>query len=104
MAGRKPWCQPDRADTERVLEVVERCPTGALTARRKDGAPTETAPEENRAIVSNDGPVYLTGDLSIEGAPEDMPGVRYRADTWSTIKKRRNKCSNRSGWNKTNKR
>jgi CDGSH-type Zn-finger protein/uncharacterized Fe-S cluster protein YjdI len=79
VAGRKPWCQPDLADTERLLEVVKRCPTGALTARRKDGAPTEAAPEENRAIVSNDGPVYLTGDLSIEGAPDDMPGVRFRA-------------------------
>jgi CDGSH-type Zn-finger protein/uncharacterized Fe-S cluster protein YjdI len=77
--GRKPWCQPDRASAERVLEVVKRCPTGALTARRKDGAPTEAAPDGNTCVVSNDGPLYFAGDLQLEGAAEDMPGVRFRA-------------------------
>ena len=79
VGGRKPWCQPDLVPGERAAEVVKRCPTGALTARRKDGAASETAPDENRVLVSNDGPLYLTGDLEIDGAPEDMPGVRFRA-------------------------
>ena len=29
--------------------------------------------------MSADGPLYLTGDLQIQGASEDMTGVRYRA-------------------------
>lgn len=76
--GRQPWCQPDVASCDDVAEVVERCPTGALTYRRKDGE-SEQAPDRNRVIVSNNGPLYLTGELEIEGAPEGMPGVRFRA-------------------------
>lgn len=79
VGGRKPWCQPDLVPGERVVDVVRRCPTGALTARRKDGVETEAAPETNQALVSNDGPLYLSGDLEIQGAADDMPGVRFRA-------------------------
>jgi CDGSH-type Zn-finger protein/uncharacterized Fe-S cluster protein YjdI len=77
VAGREPWCAPDRASKEEVREIVERCPTGALTYVDKAGAP-ESAPRENHLTVANDGPLYLTGALDIEGAPQDMPGVRFR--------------------------
>ena len=49
-AGRKPWGQPDLGEADYVAEVVSRCPTGALTCRRKDGGPGEKAPSENRRI------------------------------------------------------
>lgn len=78
ISGRKPWCQPSQVSVEEVAEVVERCPTGALTYRRADGTP-ERAPDQNTVVVSNNGPLYLRGELDIEGAPDDMPGVRYRA-------------------------
>jgi CDGSH-type Zn-finger protein/uncharacterized Fe-S cluster protein YjdI len=78
VAGRDPWCVPDSCGTAEVREIVERCPSGALTYRDKSGA-TEQAPPENVATVVYNGPLYVTGDLAIEGAPEDMPGVRFRA-------------------------
>jgi CDGSH-type Zn-finger protein/uncharacterized Fe-S cluster protein YjdI len=78
VADRQPWCAPDLVSKAEVREIVERCPTGALTYRDKTGAP-ETAPPENRLSIANDGPLYLTGELEIAGAPEDMPGVRFRA-------------------------
>ncbi|MEM9191169.1 MAG: (4Fe-4S)-binding protein, partial [Myxococcota bacterium] len=40
VGGRKPWCQPDRVQLGEVHEVVERCPTGAITYIDKDGART----------------------------------------------------------------
>jgi len=76
--GRDPWCIPDKCSSEDVREVVERCPSGALTYRDKEGAP-ETAPEENCVMVVYNGPLYATGDLELEGAPVDMPGARFRA-------------------------
>jgi CDGSH-type Zn-finger protein/uncharacterized Fe-S cluster protein YjdI len=79
VSGRKPWCETDSNDAPYVAEVVERCPTGALTYRRKDGTAEEAAPASNTVAVSNNGPLYASGDLKIEGAPEDMPGVRFRA-------------------------
>ncbi len=78
VAGRDPWCVPDGVSTSEVREVVERCPSGALTYSDKNGTP-EVAPDENRVMVAYNGPYYLTGDLQIEGAPDDMPGVRHRA-------------------------
>lgn len=78
-SGRDPWGQPDRGDAEHVARVCERCPTGALVYERKDGGSSETAPDANTCVVANNGPLYLAGDLDIDGAADDMPGVRFRA-------------------------
>jgi CDGSH-type Zn-finger protein/uncharacterized Fe-S cluster protein YjdI len=77
VAGREPWCIPDVTTKAEVREVVERCPSGALTYADKSGDP-ERAPAENGVTVSYSGPLFVTGDLEIQGAPADMPGVRYR--------------------------
>ena len=78
--GRQPWCQPDlAASADDVLEVVTRCPTGALTITRKDGGATETAGAENVVVIANNGPLYVTGALQVAGAAEDMDGVQFRA-------------------------
>jgi CDGSH-type Zn-finger protein/uncharacterized Fe-S cluster protein YjdI len=78
-SGRNPWGQPDLGEPDYVAEVARRCPTGALTYERKDGGAGETAPEANTVVISNNGPLYVEGDLRIDGAEDDMPGVRYRA-------------------------
>ncbi len=78
VGGRKPWCQPDLVSADEVAQVVERCPTGALAHTRKDGGPAETAPARNTVTVANNGPLYVTGDLRVAGAADDMPGTRTR--------------------------
>jgi CDGSH-type Zn-finger protein/uncharacterized Fe-S cluster protein YjdI len=79
VGGRKPWCQPDQVSTDEVADVVLRCPTGALTYSRKDGGPAEAADPENVVVIAYNGPLYLRGDLQIDGAAEDMNGVKFRA-------------------------
>lgn len=78
-SGRQPWADPDLADAGEVVEVVWRCPSGALTYTPKDGRLAEAPPPENTITVANNGPLYAHGDLRIAGAPDDMPGVRFRA-------------------------
>ncbi len=78
VGGREPWCIPDRCSKAEVREIIERCPSGALTYRDKDGGP-EVAPAENTVTVAYNGPLYASGELAIEGAPDDMPGVNHRA-------------------------
>jgi len=78
VGGRQPWCQPDAVSADEVVDVVERCPSGALYYERKDGAGEKPA-EENTAVVSVNGPLFLRGELEIEGAPEDAPGLAFRA-------------------------
>lgn len=79
VGGRKPWCNPDQVSVDAIVDVIERCPSGALTYLRKDGGPAETADDDNVVVVAYNGPLYVRGDLDIDGAPDDMPGVRFRA-------------------------
>ncbi|MEQ9499539.1 MAG: CDGSH iron-sulfur domain-containing protein [Deltaproteobacteria bacterium] len=79
VGGRKPWCQPDLVEIGNVVDVVERCPTGALSYERKDGGTVEKAADENTVTVAYNGPLFVKGDLEIDGAPDDSPGVKFRA-------------------------
>lgn len=79
VGGRKPWCQPDLVQMGEVKDVVDRCPTGAITYEPKDGSAREAAVSENTVTVVYNGPLYVRGDLHIDGAPPDMPGVQFRA-------------------------
>lgn len=72
-----PWCTPDAVSVEDAVDIVTRCPTGALKYTRKDGGAEETAPEHNAVSVCQDGPLYVIGDLQIEG--QDDQGVPFRA-------------------------
>jgi len=77
--NRDPWCIPDKCSPANVREVVERCPSGALSYRDNGGGP-EKAPAENCVTVVYNGPLYATGDLELaDPSSDDMPGVRFRA-------------------------
>ncbi|GMR06247.1 MAG: CDGSH iron-sulfur domain-containing protein [Gammaproteobacteria bacterium] len=77
VTGRKPWCLPDTSSIEEVIEVCERCPSGALTYNDKYGS-VEQAPDENTVLVSYNGPLFIIGDLEIEGLADDMPEIQHR--------------------------
>jgi len=80
VGGRKPWGQPDLVDRATAEAVCRRCPTGALTVTRHDGTPCEDAPPARNVVtVANNGPLYLTGELDVDGAGDDQPGLRVRA-------------------------
>lgn len=79
VGGRKPWCDPNLASDDETKEVVERCPTGALSAKFHDGSREEEADPENTVHVAYNGPLFVRGDLDIEGAPADVPGLKFRA-------------------------
>lgn len=58
----RPWVQPDAAGSAaELVEVVERCPSGALTYLRNDGGSEETAPAEASITQVPDGPLYVRG-------------------------------------------
>ena len=78
VSGREPWCQPDLAAAEDVAAVVERCPSGALYYERKDGGGAEKPDPVNTVVVANNGPLYARGQLKVDGAEDDMPGVAMR--------------------------
>lgn len=79
VGGRDPWCQPDLCSNDDVVDVVGRCPTGALVYISKKDTPAEKPAAENTVHIANNGPLYLRGDLQIDGAADDMEGVKMRA-------------------------
>lgn len=79
IGGRKPWCDPNLAPNDEVSDVVLRCPTGALSVEFADGSHVERAPAENTVHVAYNGPLFVRGDLEIDEAPEDVPGLSFRA-------------------------
>jgi len=60
-----PWINPDNAAVEDVVEVIKRCPTGALKFIRKDGGVAEQPEAINCITVSADGPLYVQGRIQI---------------------------------------
>jgi uncharacterized Fe-S cluster protein YjdI len=72
----RPWVRADRASGDRIAEVVERCPTGALHFRHADGR-SEAAPERATIRVAPNGPLYLRGQIEVQ-APD---GEVIRRDT-----------------------
>lgn len=79
VGGRKPWCQPELASDDEVRDVVLRCPTGALSFELADGSRPEAADAVNSVHVAYNGPLFVRGDLDIDGAPESVPGLKFRA-------------------------
>jgi len=65
--SRRPWVDPDAAPAEEIAAMIRTCPSGALSFRRKDGGREEAPPKLNRAVVMENGPVALAGDLEVAG-------------------------------------
>jgi CDGSH-type Zn-finger protein/uncharacterized Fe-S cluster protein YjdI len=70
-ANARPWIRPQQDQAERIAETVEHCPSGALHYVRKDGV-KEAVPATNTIILSENGPLYVRGNVTILDADE-MP-------------------------------
>ncbi len=63
----RPWINPENGDPDEIAEVIEACPSGALSYHRKDGRDDESLPRTNTVRVWENGPLEVRGDLQIEG-------------------------------------
>ena len=62
-----PWVRPEAADPATIADVVSRCPTGALHARRLDTTePAEAVAPGLTIRATRNGPLYLRGDVEVE--------------------------------------
>jgi len=74
---RKPWIMPDLGQVDKIAEVVETCPTGALHYTRNDGKQNEIIPEQNTIQSMAFGPLNVRGHISIK----DSSGMIRFEDT-----------------------
>jgi uncharacterized Fe-S cluster protein YjdI/CDGSH-type Zn-finger protein len=61
---RRPWIAPDEATVDEVVDVVTRCPSGALQYRRLDGGPGES-PGGTVVTPILDGPLLVVGEIAV---------------------------------------
>jgi uncharacterized Fe-S cluster protein YjdI/CDGSH-type Zn-finger protein len=66
--SKKPWIEPSNATADLIAEVIHRCPSGALRYERLDGGANEPIPKEVSGTFSENGPLYLRGNLRLEDA------------------------------------
>ncbi len=82
--SRVAWIKPDAAPPDQVVEVVGRCPTGALQAIQRGKAPAPAAGavpgpgERVRVELREDGPVIIRGAIDFSpdlGQVEPREGI-----------------------------
>jgi uncharacterized Fe-S cluster protein YjdI/CDGSH-type Zn-finger protein len=73
---RRPWIQPDAAGADEVVDVIRRCPSGALLYRRLDGGPEEDPDAQTTITPVRNGPLLVTGKIEVrheDGTVETLP-------------------------------
>ncbi|MDX1591211.1 MAG: CDGSH iron-sulfur domain-containing protein [Balneolaceae bacterium] len=63
---KKPWIQPEHEPAEKIADVIERCPTGALHYEMIKKSRSEKPSSKNRIKLNSDGPLYFFGDLEVQ--------------------------------------
>jgi CDGSH-type Zn-finger protein/uncharacterized Fe-S cluster protein YjdI len=60
---KRPWIDPDGSSPERVIDVVERCPSGAL---HYDFPESQEVPETNTIRPQPNSALYVRGDVTLK--------------------------------------
>jgi len=63
----RPWIKPEGADTERIIEQVKKCPSGALSyyMNTEADANKETVTESIVEVMEN-GPLLVYGNITVK--------------------------------------
>ncbi|MFI8509718.1 (4Fe-4S)-binding protein [Streptomyces sp. NPDC085460] len=74
--SRRPWVLPDAAASERVAEVIRRCPSGALRYQPVEGGAEERPDVPTTVRRNSSGQLVLRGDLLVSGERGDLRETR----------------------------
>lgn len=62
----KPWIDVSKASTEKIIETVNKCPSGALTYKFKNIVENVTnSPQALKCDVMGNGPILIPGPLTL---------------------------------------
>jgi len=64
----RPWIQTENASKEEIMEVVGKCPSGALSYYLGDKKENKMSDEKTKVQVKNNGPLLVAGDLVVTNA------------------------------------
>jgi len=75
--GEKPWIDPDGADADEIIAVINQCPSGALSYST-DGKCGEEESLVDGVIVSENGPYHITGAITLNDPSRNTDDVPSR--------------------------
>lgn len=64
----RPWVQLDKSTTDKIIETVKNCPSGALSFKYNDETKQEEKPLENNSVriqITKNGPLIVNGSCVI---------------------------------------
>ncbi|MHC1717752.1 MAG: (4Fe-4S)-binding protein [Acidaminococcaceae bacterium] len=70
---KKPWINPDGADAEAIIAVIERCPSGALSYTINDEHHVDWGNSKSVIKVTKGGPLCCDGGIIIKDADQTVP-------------------------------
>lgn len=62
----RPWINPDGASVGEIIEVIEKCPSGALSFTLNKKRYQEWGQEEQEIIFEKDGPIIVKGGIELK--------------------------------------
>ena len=68
----RPWVNPEAGNVNEIIDVIKKCPTGALKYETSDGKDNELPADKNKITTVIDGPLYITGDISLFNNSGDL--------------------------------
>lgn len=75
--NKKPWVDPNGAEVQKIVDVIERCPSGALKYQRFDGNVNGKPLTESKITTVTNGPVYVSGVIKlINSSGEEITETR----------------------------
>lgn len=73
--GHRPWINPYNASTEKIIETINMCPSGALSYSIDGIEHNEIGNREPMITVSKDGPYLITGGIELLGEKQIAEGA-----------------------------
>ena len=72
--GKEPWIDPDGADVEAIIAVIDQCPSGALSYSI-GGKHIDQENMTDGISVSKDGPYNVSGEIALKDPSRDTDDV-----------------------------
>ena len=64
--SKRPWVMPENSTTKRIIEQVEKCPSGALSCLREEPVVIKKEDVETVVEVTANGPLLVSGSLLVK--------------------------------------
>jgi CDGSH-type Zn-finger protein len=73
----RPWIDPDGADVDAIIKVIDKCPSGALSYSLAESDPNQ-AEMSDSVVVCKDGPYHVTGAVTLNDPSRNTDDIPSR--------------------------